>query len=76
MTTERENELLKMIRRLEQAVIVQAAMTAKMRAGTHLQPITDDEMAEAERSLIGQDGVTVGLTTLEASRKLREQFVA
>lgn len=74
MTTERENELLKMIRRLENALVMQAAMTNKVRAGTQMQPISDEEMAAGERGLLGTEGVTVGQTVLEASRNLRAKF--
>lgn len=66
--------MLGMIRQLEHALIVQAAITEKAIAGTLMQPISDDEMEQAELGLLGKIGVNVGLTVLESSRVLREQI--
>lgn len=74
MTNERENELLAMIRRLEHALVVQAAITNKWRNGTQIQDLSEEEMSEGEADLLGVDGVTVGQTVLEASRNLRAKY--
>lgn len=80
MTTnsDRETELLKMIRRLEHSLILQQAMSNRLavNGGSILgntDPIEDGEMREAEAMLLGDD-LTVGRTALEASRILRAKF--
>jgi hypothetical protein len=72
--TNNENEMLKMICRLEHALIVQAAITNKALAGAPLDRVTDQEMTDAELDLVGVDGITVGQTVLEASRILRAKL--
>lgn len=74
MITDRENELLKMIRLLESALINQAAMRIKTETGTTLLPVSESEIKEGEKLLLGTDGFTVGKTILEASRELRGKF--
>lgn len=76
MTTDRENELLKMIRRLENALITEHAIANRLGVNGGMfgaGPIDAAEMDNAESDLMGDD-LTVGRTVLEASRILRKNF--